>query len=124
MVHRHVLQCRTGKPCRITVGEATGKDIIAVCSYHSVLNTYVNNAEAKFDGPDGKQCSSWTRGMLRRMHIVAGKQRYCGKEFKRKLEQGPVDHEPEFKCKIYENGRVAGALMEAGSTRLQRSRKA
>jgi hypothetical protein len=32
--------------------------------------------------------------------------RYCGKEFKRKLEQGPVDHEVEFKCKVYENGRV------------------
>ena len=29
-----------------------------------------------------------------------------GKEFKRKLEQGPVDHEVEFKCKVYENGRV------------------
>ena len=25
----------------------------------------------------------------------------------RKLEQGPVDHEVEFKCKVYENGRVA-----------------
>src|SRR5215469_1082598 len=24
-----------------------------------------------------------------------------------KLEQGPVDHEVEFKCKVYENGRVA-----------------
>jgi hypothetical protein len=37
---------------------------------------------------------------------VAGEQRYCGKKFKRKLEQGPVDHEFEFKCKLYENGRV------------------
>ena len=40
------------------------------------------------------------------MHVVAMEHRYCGKEFKRKLEQGPVDHEIEFKCKIYENGRV------------------
>jgi hypothetical protein len=32
--------------------------------------------------------------------------RYCGKEFKRKLEQGPVDHDVEFNCKVYENGRV------------------
>jgi hypothetical protein len=37
---------------------------------------------------------------------VAGEHRYCGKEFKRKLEQGPVDHDVEFKCKVYENGRV------------------
>ena len=37
---------------------------------------------------------------------MAGEQRYCGKKFKRKLEQGPVDHEFEFKCKLYENWRV------------------
>ena len=45
--------------------------------------------------------------MLQRTHVVAGEHRYCGKEFKRKLEQGPVDHEVEFRCKVYENGRVA-----------------
>jgi len=33
---------------------------------------------------------------------------YCGKEFKRKLEHGPVDHDVEFKCRVYENGRVVG----------------
>jgi hypothetical protein len=27
--------------------------------------------------------------------------------FKRKLEQGPVDHEIDVRCKLYENGRVA-----------------
>jgi hypothetical protein len=97
---------RTGKPCRITTGEPTSKRNIPVRSYRSVLNAYVNNAEAKFDGPDGKQCSSWTRGILQRTHVAPGEQRYCGKEFKRKLEQGPVDHEVEFKCKVYENGRV------------------
>ena len=37
---------------------------------------------------------------------MAGEHRYCGKEFKRKLELGPVDHDGEFKCKVYENGRV------------------
>ena len=100
---------RTGKACRVTTGEATGKRIIPVRSYRSVLNAYVNNAESKFNGPDGNQCHSWTRGILQRMHVVAAEHRYCGKEFKRKLEQGPVDHEVEFKCKVYENGRgVAG----------------
>jgi hypothetical protein len=68
---------------------------------------YVNNAESKFNGPDGNQCRPWTRGILQRMHVVAREHRYCGKEFKRKLEQGPVDHEVDFKCKVYENGRVA-----------------
>src|SRR4029077_16370156 len=98
---------RTGNPCRITTGESKDKNTIPVSSYRSVLNAYVNNAESKFDGPDGKQCCSWTRGVLQRTHIVAGEHRYCGKEFKRKLEQGPVDHEVEFKCKLYDNGRVA-----------------
>ena len=76
-------------------------------SYRSVVNTYVNNAESKFNGPDGNQCRAWTRGILQRMHVMAREHRYCGKEFKRKLEQGPVDHEVEFRCKVYENGRVA-----------------
>jgi hypothetical protein len=98
---------RTGEPCRITTGDSTSDNIIPVGSYRSVLNAYVNNAESKFNGPDGKQCCSWTRGMLQRMHVVAGEHRYCGKELKRKLEQGPVDHEAEFKCRVYENGRVA-----------------
>jgi len=97
---------RTGKACRITTGESTSEGIIPVRSYRSILNAYVNNAESKFDGPDGKQCCSWTRGMLQRMHVVAGRHRYCGKEMRRKLEQGPVDHEVEFKCKVYENGRI------------------
>jgi hypothetical protein len=48
------------------------------------------------------------------MHVVAREHRYCGKEFKRKLEQGPVDHEVDFKCKVYENGRV---VADAGTLR-------
>jgi hypothetical protein len=87
---------RTGEPCQITAGEPASKGIIPVRSYRSVVNAYASNAESKFNGPDGKQCCSWTRGMLQRTHVVAGEHRYCGKEFKRKLEQGPVDHEVEF----------------------------
>jgi hypothetical protein len=97
----------TGEPCSITTGESVGDNVIPVRSYRSVVNAYVNNAESKFNGPDGNQCDPWTRGILQRTHVVAREHRYCGKEFKRKLEQGPVDHEVECKCKVYENGRVA-----------------
>jgi hypothetical protein len=97
---------RSGEPYSITTGETFGKKIIPVRSYRSVLNSYANNAESKFNGPDDTQCRPWTRGMLQRMHVVARKHRYCGKEFKRKLEQGPLDHDVEFNCKVYENGRV------------------
>jgi len=31
----------------------------------------------------------------------------CGKEIKRKLEQGPVDHETDFNVKVYTNGRFS-----------------
>jgi hypothetical protein len=97
---------RTGESCSITAGESDSKNVIPVRSYRSVVNEYVKNAESKFNGPDGNQCRPWTRGLLQRMHVVASEHRYCGKEFKRKLEQGPMDHEVEFKCKVYENGRV------------------
>jgi hypothetical protein len=98
---------RTGDPYSITTGECGSENFIPVRSYRSVVNAYVNNAESKFNGPDGNQCRPWTRGTLQRMDVVAREHRYCGKEFKRKLEQGPVDHDVEFKCKVYENGRVA-----------------
>ena len=97
---------RTGETYSITTGESTNENVIPVRSHRSVLNAYVNNAESKFNGPDGNQCRPWTRGILRRMHVVVRERRYCGKEFRRKLEQGPVDHEVEFKCRVYENGRV------------------
>jgi hypothetical protein len=39
--------------------------------------------------------------------VIAEAHRYCGKEVKRKLDAGPLDHETEFKCKVYENGKIA-----------------
>jgi hypothetical protein len=98
---------RSGEPCSITTSESGTDNVIPVRSYRSIVSAYVNNAESKFNGPDGNQCHPWTRGILQRMHVVAREHRYCGKEFKRKLEQGPVDHEVECKCKLYGNGRVA-----------------
>jgi hypothetical protein len=97
---------RTGETNSITTGESKNENVVPVRSYRSVLNADVNNPESKFNGPDGHQCRSWTRGILQRMHVAAREHRYCGKEFKRKLEQGPVDHEVEFNCRVYENGRV------------------
>jgi hypothetical protein len=91
---------RTGDPYSITAGEYNSDNVIPVRSCRSVLNAYVNNAESRFNGPDGSQCRRWTRGILQRMQVVVREHRYCGKEFKRKLEQGPLDHEVEFKCGV------------------------
>ena len=97
---------RTGKKCRITVGASqTGR--IPVKTYREILHQYLYHPESKLAGPDGRSCDPWTRGILQRRHIIAGDFKYCGKEVKRKLEQGPVDHEINYKCKVYENGRVA-----------------
>jgi hypothetical protein len=67
---------RTGDTCGITTDESKDKNLIPVRSHRSVLNSYANNAESKFNGPDGKQCWIWTRGVLERMHIIAGERRY------------------------------------------------
>jgi hypothetical protein len=96
---------RTGKECRITVGNRK-KGRILVKTYREVLHQYLYHPECKFAGPDGRPCDPWTRGVLQRRHIVAADFKYCGKEVKRKLEQGPVDHDPDFKVKVYASGRV------------------
>jgi len=70
---------RTGEPCRVTTGESSSEKVFPVRSYRSVVNAYVNNAESKFNGPDGNQCRPWTRGVLRRTHVVAREHRYCGR---------------------------------------------
>jgi hypothetical protein len=96
---------RTGKKCHITVGDRK-RGRIPVKTYREILHQYLYHPESKFAGPDGRPCDPWTRGVLQRRHIVAADFKYCGKELKRKLEQGPVDHETDFKVKVYSNGRV------------------
>jgi hypothetical protein len=49
-------------------------------------------------------------GVLQRRHIIAIEFRYCGKEIKRKLEQGRVDHEIDSKLNVYNCGRVSADL--------------
>ena len=96
-----------GEECRITIGESKNPKVVPVKSYRSILHQYLYNPESKFNGPDGTPCDPWTRGVLQRRHVIAGVFNYCGKEMKRQLEQGPVDHEIDFKVKLYANGRVS-----------------
>jgi hypothetical protein len=96
---------RTGKESRITVGDRRNGRI-PVKTYREILHQYLYHPESKFAGPDGGPCDPWTRGVLQRRHIVAADFKYSGKEVKRKLEQGLIDHETDFKVKVYANGRV------------------
>lgn len=93
------------KKCGITAGNRR-KGRIPVKTYREILHQYLYHPECKFAGPDGNPCDPWTRGVLQRRHIVAADFKYCGKEVKRKLEQGPIDHETDFNVKVYANGRV------------------
>ena len=97
---------RTGKKCSITTGDRT-KNRIPAKTYREILHQYLYHPECKFAGPDGHPCDPWTRGVLQRRHIVPADLHYCGKEQKRKLEQGPVDHETDFNVRVYTNGRVS-----------------
>ena len=90
----------------ITVGDRENGRI-PVKTYREILHQYLYHPECKFAGPDGSPGDPWTRGILQRRHIIAADFKYCGKEVKRKLEQGPVDHDIDYKFKVYENGRVA-----------------
>lgn len=96
---------RTGKKCHITVG-VPKRGRILVKTYREILHQYLYHPECKFAGPDGRPCDPWTRGVLQRRHIIAADFKYCGKEVKRKLEQGPADHETDFNPKVYADGRV------------------
>src|SRR6266550_5298139 len=98
---------RNGEKCRITLGESKRANVVPVLSYGQILTQYLNNPESKFLGPSGKACTPWTRGVLQRAHIIAAEHRYCGKEMRRKLEQGPIDHEVDYKCRLYSNGKVS-----------------
>jgi hypothetical protein len=98
---------RNGEKCRITLRDIKKANIVPVRSYGQILTQYLHNPESKFLGPSGKPCTPWTRGVLQRAHIIAREQHYCGKEMRRKLEQGPIDHEVDYKCKVYSSGKVS-----------------
>jgi hypothetical protein len=111
---------RTGKPCCITLGDSKDPNVVPVKSYRQILNWYPYNPEHKSLAPGGQtRCDRFTRGILERDHVIAETHRPCGKEMKRKLDQGLIEHpdidkerlenHAEFRCRVYENGRVAAS---------------
>ena len=61
---------------------------LSVRSYLHGAQRLCQHAESKFNGSDGRRCGFATRGMLQQKQVIAGEHLYCGKEIKRKLEQG------------------------------------
>lgn len=60
----------------------------------------------KFLGSDGRPCGSLARGVLRRSHIVANRDRFIGKETSRRSEQGDDVSMVDFRWTEYSGGRV------------------
>jgi hypothetical protein len=79
---------------------------LEVKCYGNILGAYREHPESKFLDHDGKPCDSLTRGLLRRSHIIAGSQRYVGKETSRRWEQGDDMSMVGFTCKEYSHGRA------------------
>jgi hypothetical protein len=59
-----------------------------VDTFENLFHRYMQHAEAKSLGPDGKPCKGDTRGLLGRAHIIAAKHRRIGKESDRRWEEG------------------------------------
>jgi hypothetical protein len=57
-------------------------------TFKSLLYRYMMHPEAKSLGPDGTPCKRDTRGLLQRIHVIAGKHRRIGKEWDRRWEEG------------------------------------
>jgi hypothetical protein len=97
------INSRDGKTYRLD--KLSRADVITL---GDVLCSYVQHAEIKSLGPDGKVCKAHTRGLLQRMRINGGLQHCIGKEISR-FEQGKDDfiENIDDMCIHYDGGRVA-----------------
>ena len=63
-------------------------DSIWVKNFETLLCDYIKHPESKSLGPDGKDCTGRTCGLLQRRHIYAEEIERIGKELPRGLEEG------------------------------------
>src|ERR1700691_6724458 len=74
--------CRWLIPC---LGSYNG---VFPSQFAHLLIQYQRHPEAKSLAPDGTPCSADTKGLLRRVHVIAGEIRYVGKVTDSKWEDG------------------------------------
>lgn len=85
--------------------EARTKKIEVKC-YGNILGAYREHPEAKFIDRDGNPCDRLTRGLLRRSHVIANRQRHIGKETSRHWEQGDDISMADFRCAEYSDDKM------------------
>ena len=86
-----------GKHYSLAFEQTPELDKVIPQTFGYILRLYPLHPESKSLAPDGSACNGNTRGLLQRMHIVAGQLRYIGKETDRKWDLGEDFSLLEFK---------------------------
>jgi hypothetical protein len=91
-------------------------NVVFPSKFRRRLIEYQEHPEAKSLAPDGKPCSGDTRGLLKRIQVIAGEFRYIGKEADRKWEEGDEISILEFKTTEYGRSKKVIASEEVKQT--------
>jgi hypothetical protein len=86
--------------CKKTNGDIP-YNVIFPSQFAHLLVQYQRHPEAKSLAPDGGDCKPETKGLLGRVHVIAGEIRYVGKETDRKWEEGDAMSLLEFAATEY-----------------------
>jgi hypothetical protein len=76
-------------------------NVVFPSQFARLLIEYQEHPEAKSLAPGGGPCEADTKGLLQRVHVIAGEFRYVGKETDRKWEEGDDISVMEFKTTEY-----------------------
>jgi hypothetical protein len=100
----HFVDIKSKKGIKVRIGELYKGKRLRVATLGDISNVHWRHPEPKFLGPDGKPCTEFTRGLLKRRTVYAvGIPRLIGKEVERKIEGGydveasiekPIVYEP------------------------------
>jgi hypothetical protein len=90
-------------------------NVVFPSQFAHLLIQYQQHPEAKSLAPDGNPCIPDTRGLLKRVHVLAGEVRYIGKETDHKWEEGDGISLLEFAATEYgRKGRVVASARVLG----------
>jgi hypothetical protein len=112
--------------CRKTNGNVPYNVVFPSQFAHLVIQ-YEKHPEAKSLAPDGSACKRETKGLLKRVHVIAEEIRYVGKETDRKWEEGDEISLLDFsateygrKGKVVASEEVKSAIQKIGINRCAR----
>jgi hypothetical protein len=87
-LNAHCTNIYDGKHYSLALEQTPQFDKVIPQTFGYILRLYPLHPEYKSLAPDNTPCNRNTRGLLQRMHVIAGQSRYIGKETDRKWDQG------------------------------------